>query len=156
VKSEARNPKSEGNPKSETGGKPGARWGISGFGLGISDLFRISGFGFRILTALAVSTSAAPLTSRVTFEDVTATASVIFKHTMGASELTSLVQATGVGCAFLDHDNDGWLDIYLVNGGFLPGLGASDTLATAASPSPPQEERAGERRPSLFHERRPL
>jgi enediyne biosynthesis protein E4 len=28
-----------------------------------------------------------------------------------------LPETTGAGCAFLDYDNDGWLDIYLVNSG---------------------------------------
>ena len=28
-----------------------------------------------------------------------------------------LPETVGAGCAFLDYDNDGWLDIYLVNSG---------------------------------------
>ena len=28
-----------------------------------------------------------------------------------------LPETTGAGCAFLDYDNDGWMDIYLVNSG---------------------------------------
>jgi hypothetical protein len=31
------------------------------------------------------------------------------------------VEQVGSGCAFLDYDNDGWLDIYLCNGAPLPG-----------------------------------
>ena len=27
-----------------------------------------------------------------------------------------LMETTGCGCAFFDYDNDGWLDIFLVNG----------------------------------------
>jgi hypothetical protein len=27
-----------------------------------------------------------------------------------------LIEITGCGCAFVDYDNDGWLDIFLVNG----------------------------------------
>jgi hypothetical protein len=27
-----------------------------------------------------------------------------------------LIEITGCGCAFIDYDNDGWLDIFLVNG----------------------------------------
>src|SRR5262245_24065818 len=27
-----------------------------------------------------------------------------------------LLETTGCGCAFIDYDNDGWLDIFLVNG----------------------------------------
>jgi enediyne biosynthesis protein E4 len=120
VKSETRGPKSEGRPKSET---RGPRCQSAPFGLRPSDFLRISTFGLRIWLLLSLPASAAPPPAHVTFADVTAKAGLNFKHTMGASELTSLVQATGVGCAFLDYDNDGWLDIYLVNGGFLPGLG---------------------------------
>jgi hypothetical protein len=28
-----------------------------------------------------------------------------------------LPETVGAGCAFLDYDNDGWMDIYLVNSG---------------------------------------
>lgn len=50
-----------------------------------------------------------------------------FKHTIGDEELSSLVEATGAGCAFLDYDNDGWLDLFLVNGVHLPGLSDPNT-----------------------------
>ena len=72
-----------------------------------------------VFSALSLSVLAA---GPITFEDVTAKAGITFKHTMGDAEMSSLVEATGVGCAFLDYDNDGWLDIYLVNGCHLPGL----------------------------------
>jgi enediyne biosynthesis protein E4 len=38
-------------------------------------------------------------------------------HTAGASPEKYLPESTGAGCAFLDYDNDGWMDIYLVNSG---------------------------------------
>jgi len=83
---------------------------------------------FTLCLALVPGAGAAnPPVVRVTFDDITAKAGITFKHTMGASELTSLVESTGVGCAFLDYDNDGWLDIYLVNGGVLSGLGETGT-----------------------------
>jgi hypothetical protein len=37
-------------------------------------------------------------------------------HQMGTLEKTFLIEATGSGVGLLDYDNDGWLDIYLVNG----------------------------------------
>lgn len=58
----------------------------------------------------------------IAFGDVTARAGIRFRHTMGDDAMSSLVEATGVGCAFLDFDNDGWLDLYLVTGCHLPGL----------------------------------
>jgi hypothetical protein len=38
-------------------------------------------------------------------------------HTAGRSALKLVPEITGAGCAFLDYDNDGWMDIYLVNSG---------------------------------------
>lgn len=38
-------------------------------------------------------------------------------HTAGLSPSMYLPETVGAGCAFLDYDNDGWMDIYLVNSG---------------------------------------
>jgi enediyne biosynthesis protein E4 len=45
-----------------------------------------------------------------------------FRHLSGAPAKDYLIETTGSGCAFLDYDNDGWLDIYLVNGATLDVL----------------------------------
>ena len=36
---------------------------------------------------------------------------------MGHPRRDFLPETTGAGCAFFDYDNDGWMDIYLVNSG---------------------------------------
>jgi hypothetical protein len=52
------------------------------------------------------------------FEEVPASAShITWVHTAGKSPQKYLPETTGAGCAFLDYDNDGWMDIYLVNSG---------------------------------------
>jgi hypothetical protein len=38
-------------------------------------------------------------------------------HSAGRSPEHYLPESSGAGCAFLDYDNDGWMDIYLVNSG---------------------------------------
>jgi len=42
---------------------------------------------------------------------------ISWRHVNGRSPDYYLPETTGAGCAFLDYDNDGWMDIYLVNGG---------------------------------------
>jgi hypothetical protein len=42
---------------------------------------------------------------------------ITWRHVNGRSENYYLPETTGAGCAFLDYDNDGWMDIYLVNSG---------------------------------------
>ena len=52
------------------------------------------------------------------FEEVPASVSgIAWRHTAGHSPQKYLPETTGAGCAFLDYDNDGWMDIYLVNSG---------------------------------------
>ena len=52
------------------------------------------------------------------FAVVPASASGIsWVHVNGRSPLAHLPETVGGGCAFLDYDNDGWMDIYLVNSG---------------------------------------
>jgi hypothetical protein len=52
------------------------------------------------------------------FEEVLPSSSGIdWIHTNGKSAAKFLPETTGAGCAFLDYDNDGWMDIYLVNSG---------------------------------------
>jgi hypothetical protein len=52
------------------------------------------------------------------FEEIPASVSGIkWIHTAGKSPEKYLPETTGAGCAFLDYDNDGWMDIYLVNSG---------------------------------------
>lgn len=63
------------------------------------------------LPALA---AAAESTFRLT--DVTAAAGIEFLHNSGAFGAKRLPETMGPGCAFLDYDADGWLDILLVNG----------------------------------------
>ena len=53
----------------------------------------------------------------VIFQDVAKQAGLTsWHHTMGTLEKTYILETTGSGVALLDYDNDGWLDIYLVNG----------------------------------------
>jgi hypothetical protein len=52
------------------------------------------------------------------FEEIPAAKTGIsWQHVNGRSPEYYLPETTGAGCAFLDYDNDGWLDIYLVNSG---------------------------------------
>src|SRR5271154_5967257 len=59
-----------------------------------------------------------PSIASPTFEEISAARSGIhWVHTAGMSAAKHLPETSGAGCAFLDYDNDGWMDIYLVNSG---------------------------------------
>ena len=68
----------------------------------------------RIATALPQS----PFSSNYPFIEVSpAESGIAWVHTAGKSAEHYLPETTGAGCAFLDYDNDGWMDIFLVNSG---------------------------------------
>jgi hypothetical protein len=59
----------------------------------------------------------------VVFTDVTKQAGLgKFRHRSGTPAKETILETMGSGVALLDYDNDGWLDIYLVNGSTIPAL----------------------------------
>jgi enediyne biosynthesis protein E4 len=63
----------------------------------------------------------APPASSITFRDATQQAGIHFTHNTGAFGKKFLPETLGPGVAFIDYDNDGWPDIFLVNGMDWPG-----------------------------------
>ncbi len=69
----------------------------------------------------------------VTFAEVPASKSgITWIHNNAHSADRYLPETVGAGCGFLDYDNDGWMDIYLVNGGpsdfYTPGTPLKNAL----------------------------
>jgi hypothetical protein len=59
----------------------------------------------------------------VIFEDVARKAGLAtWQHKMGSPEKKYILDVIGSGVGLIDYDNDGWLDIYLVNGSTLDAL----------------------------------
>jgi len=80
----------------------------------------VKGFG-AIASGLLVSHApggASLIPEKPLFLEVPSTTSGIgWRHVNGRSPELYLPETAGGGCAFLDYDNDGWMDIYLVNSG---------------------------------------
>jgi enediyne biosynthesis protein E4 len=59
----------------------------------------------------------------IVFQDIAKEAGLTsWRHVMGPSEKKFILETIGSGVALLDYDNDGWLDIYFVNGSTYDAL----------------------------------
>jgi hypothetical protein len=62
-------------------------------------------------------------TGPVIFQDIAKQAGLTtWHHTMGTKEKTYILESVGSGVGLIDYDNDGWMDIYLVNGSTYDAL----------------------------------
>ncbi|WP_396127419.1 CRTAC1 family protein [Acidicapsa acidisoli] len=69
----------------------------------------------------------------VVFMDVTKQAGLSgWKHVMGAADKRLIIDTNGSGVGLIDYDNDGWLDIYLVNGSTFAAEDGKQTPPHAA------------------------
>ena len=69
----------------------------------------------------------------VIFKDIAEKAGLTtWRHTMGTSAKNYILETTGSGVALLDYDNDGWLDIYMVNGSTFDALSGKSEPPHAA------------------------
>jgi enediyne biosynthesis protein E4 len=76
--------------------------------------------------------AATPAANPPAFEQVPVSASQIhWSHANGRSSDMYLPETVGAGCAFLDYDRDGWMDIYLVNSGRCDFFSPNPSLRNA-------------------------
>src|SRR5882762_8973565 len=54
-----------------------------------------------------------------------------FRHRSGNPEKNTIIETPGSGVALLDYDNDGWLDIYILNGSTVPALAGKEPAPRA-------------------------
>ena len=78
-----------------------------------------------LITAAVAAAQTAPR-----FTDVTKAAGIAFRHNAGKAGKKWLPETMGSGCAFVDADGDGWLDIVLINSlDWTPRAGRRSTSA---------------------------
>lgn len=99
----------------------------STFVLSLQNVFALA-LPFRLpstLIAVQPQTSKPSEDPGVTFVNVGQEAGLNVKTIFGGEHKNKyLLETTGCGVAFYDYDNDGWLDIFLVNGSRLEGFAA--------------------------------
>ena len=79
------------------------------------------------LFALVFFSLCIPVTADVKFTDVTDLSGIEFRHFTDATGKRYMPETMGAGCAFLDYDADGNLDILLANGTSLTSKNQAET-----------------------------
>ncbi len=71
-------------------------------------------------------TAVMPAEGEHNFVDVTQPSGIGFVHDMGDNHLTNVIESVGGGCAFLDFNQNGLLDLYIANGSYHETVSSGD------------------------------
>ena len=75
----------------------------------------------RILSLLISTIAVMPATGDIHLTEVTQQTGITFRHTDGSAGRHYIIETVSAGLALFDFDNDGLIDIYLLNGAALKG-----------------------------------
>lgn len=67
-----------------------------------------------------------PLSNEEYYQEIGAAIGLNFTHSIGADEMKNIVESVGGGAAFLDYDQDGFLDVYVTSGTWIKGFSKND------------------------------
>ncbi len=66
------------------------------------------------------------------FQEIGETIGLDFVHAIGSEEMENIIESVGGGAAFLDYDQDGFMDIYVCSGTWVEGFSKTKPKGSAA------------------------
>ena len=72
------------------------------------------------------SVASVPAANDDYFQEIGKEIGLDFVHSIGDNELSNIVESSGAGAAFLDYDQDGYIDLYVCSGTWIKGLSSGD------------------------------
>ena len=76
----------------------------------------------RTLLTVPILLAWASAPEMVTFKDATVRAGITSVIVSGGPKKHYVLEVNGSGVCWIDYDNDGWMDLYLVNGATMENL----------------------------------
>jgi enediyne biosynthesis protein E4 len=62
----------------------------------------------------------------VSFTEISKQAGINFKYTFGDNHYENILESSGSGITIFDYNNDGFYDVYMLNGTYLEGISSAD------------------------------
>lgn len=63
---------------------------------------------------------------KIRFTDIASEIGVDFKYNFGDHSYENILESSGSGITVFDYNNDGWMDLYMMNGTYLEGISRPD------------------------------
>ena len=77
---------------------------------------------FIILVLMIIACDSSKMKQGIEFKDVTDSAGIKFRYSFGDSSYMNIMESSGSGITVFDFNNDGLMDILLLNGTYLEGI----------------------------------
>jgi len=81
-----------------------------------------------IVFIIAVSFTLTDQNSVIKYKDITKPAGFDFKYTFGDYHYENILESSGSGVTVFDYNNDGLMDIYMMNGTYIEGISSDDGI----------------------------
>ncbi len=84
---------------------------------------------FVLLSAITVSCG-----KNIKYTDVTVDAGIGFRYNFGDHHYENIIESSGSGVTVFDYNNDGLMDLFMLNGTYLEGISGDDGLGFKDTP----------------------
>ena len=91
-------------------------------------------FQFGSVILLVIYTISVSCGRNIKFTDVTVDAGIDFRYNFGDHHYENIIESSGSGVTVFDYNNDGLMDLFMMNGTYLEGISSDDGLVFKDTP----------------------
>ncbi len=104
------------------------------FSLKVKLLKKIVLCSLILVPFLFFQTKISAQTKQVTFKEISKQAGIDFRYTFGDKTYVNIIESSGSGITVFDYNNDGFMDIFMMNGTWLEGISDAEGIVNRDTP----------------------